>query len=206
EVGDVRLHGAPLLLEVDPRVVELLGGPAIVLDLEQRIELLLAVGWCQQEIGGEGALWHAESVVEEVFEGDLGLHAQGPAQKIGDVLPLLDDARLHLGVVDIPGGGGAAAAHCLILAVVQRGEEGDGDCAGALTLADKLLLVVAKCVEEGEAYGLHQRRFARAVVAAYGDCASGQGDAGAAVALDILEINSCDAADWVASEARCDLA
>src|SRR5262249_58117573 len=166
------------------------------------IELLLAVGWRQQEIGGEGALWHAEGIVEQGSQGDLGLQPQVPPQKIGNVLPLLDNARLHLGVVNIPRGSGAAAADRLILAGIQGGEEGDGDSAGALTFADKLLLVVAKGVEEGEADGLHQRRLACAIVTAYGDGAGAQGDARPAIALDIVEIDSGDAHVWLALEAR----
>src|SRR5262249_27752076 len=102
-----------------------------------------------------------------------------------------------LRVVYIPVRRAAAAAHDLIFTLVQRGEKGDRDGAGALAFAHELRLLVAEGVEEGKPDGLDNRGLAGAVVAADGSRGSSLVEGGVAIALDVLEFDPDNVHGWL---------
>src|SRR5690349_3817199 len=99
---------------------------------------------------------------------------------------------MQVGIVDEPVGRRATAAYRLILAVIQRRGEGDGDDADPLALADKLRLFVGQRIEEREADGLDQRGLACAVAATDGGGARAEIDMQPLVTLDVFEFDAVD--------------
>src|SRR5262245_39259436 len=189
-LGEFPVGFGDQVIQVAQRVAQIVRRLAVLLDLQNLVEDALAVRRREREIVSERALRHADRGFEE--RGQIGprVYAEMAAKPRRDLILLLHQSGLGLGVVNVVTASGVARDD--VFAPVQVGNEGDRDLAAFGPAFDEIVAFVIEVIEQRPGDGFKNRGLARAVGAADGDDSRLERPFPFGVVLDVLELDSGD--------------